>query len=162
MNEAYCRRAAAAVRRTGTARRPFALPGAKPRYAPDRPASIEHIALTLSFEFKEHILYGSCRTTFSAVGKPLRSLEMDADHLHIKSVRNASGKKLSFELIGGKLLIDLGQTLQPGKSSTVAVDYEARQPNQGIYFISPDKQYPKKPVQVWTQGQDQDAHYWFP
>ncbi len=161
MNEAYCRRAAAAAC-SATARRPFALPGSKPRYAPDRPASIGHIALTLSFDFKKHILFGSCRTTFSAVGKPLRSLEMDADHLHIKSVRNASDKKLPFESVGGRLQIDLGQALHPGKSSTVIVDYEARQPSQGIYFISPDKAYPKKPVQVWTQGQDQDAHYWFP
>jgi aminopeptidase N len=161
MNEAYCRRAAAAACRA-TARRPFALPGSKPRYAPDRPASIGHIALTLSFDFKEHVLFGSCRTTFSAVGKPLRSLEMDADHLHIKSVRSASDKKLPFETVGGRLIIDLGQALHPGKSSTVIVDYEARQPSQGIYFISPDKAYPKKPIQVWTQGQDQDAHYWFP
>ncbi len=160
MNEAYCRRADVGDYSIG--RRPFALPGTKPRYAPDRPAAIEHIALTVSFDFKDHVLFGSCRTTFRAVGKSLDSLEMDADHLHIKAARSASGKKLSFELAAGKLLIDLDQTLQPGKSSTVIVDYEARQPTQGIYFISPDKGYPRKPVQVWTQGQDQDAHYWFP
>jgi aminopeptidase N len=159
MNEAYCRRAANSA--SGFGRRPFALPGAKPRYAPDRPAAIGHIALTLSFDFKEHILFGSCRTTFTAVGKPLRTLEMDVDHLHIKAARNAD-KKLQFETIGGRLIIDLGHALQPGKSSSVIVDYEARQPSQGIYFISPDKAYPKKPLQVWTQGQDQDAHYWFP
>ena len=160
MNEAYCRRAALADVVPG--RRPFAAPDARPRYAPDRPAAIGHIALTLSFDFKEHVLFGSCRTTFRAVGKPLRSLEMDVDHLHIKSVRSAANKKLEFESVGGRLIIDLGQAVQPGKASTVIVDYEARQPNQGIYFISPDKAYPKKPVQVWTQGQDQDAHYWFP
>ncbi|HEV2037667.1 MAG TPA: M1 family metallopeptidase, partial [Candidatus Eremiobacteraceae bacterium] len=160
MTQRYCRRAGIANAASG--RRPFALPGSKPRYAPDRPAAIEHIALTLSFDFKKHILFGSCRTTFSAVGKALRSLEMDADHLHIKAVRNASGKRLPFETPGGQLTIDLGHTLQPGKSSTVIVDYEARQPTQGIYFVSPDKAYPRKPVQVWTQGQDQDAHYWFP
>ena len=143
-------------------RHAFAAPGARPRYAPDRPAAIAHIALTLSFDFKEHVLFGSCRTTFRAVGKPLRALEMDVDHLHIKSVRSAANKKLGFETIGGRLIIDLGQVVQPGKSSSVIVDYEARQPAQGIYFISPDKANPQKPVQVWTQGQDQDAHYWFP
>ncbi len=161
MNQASRRRARAAACAV-SGRRPFALPGSKARYAPDRPAAIGHIALTLSFDFKEHVLFGSCRTTFAAVGKPLRSLEMDADHLHIKAVRTASEKKLPFETVAGKLIIDLGHALQPGKSSTVIVDYEARQPSQGIYFISPDKAYPKKPVQVWTQGQDQDAHYWFP
>ncbi len=161
MHESYCRRRARSIS-ASLARRPFALPGSKARYAPDRPASITHIALTLSFDFDEHVLFGSCRTTFTAVGKPLRVLEMDADHLLIKAVRTANGKKLPFEMAGGRLSIELGQTLQPGKSSTVIVDYEARQPSQGIYFISPDKAYPRKPVQVWTQGQDQDAHYWFP
>jgi len=160
MSEAYCRRVNAT--RFTKARRPFALPGSKPRYAPDRPAAVGHIALTLSFDFNDHVLFGSCRTTFSAVGKPLRTLEMDADHLVIKNVRTARGKKLAFETTGGRLRVELGETLQPDKSSTVIVDYEARQPTQGIYFISPDKAYPKKPVQVWTQGQDQDAHYWFP
>jgi aminopeptidase N len=161
MNEAYCRRSGDA-RTLFDGRRPFALPGAKPRYAPDRPASIEHIALTLSFDFNERVLFGKCRTTFSAVGKPIDLLEMDADHLRIKSVRNAAGKKLDFDLLGGKLAIRLGQALVAGRSSTVIVDYEAHQPTQGIYFVQPDKAYPKKPVQVWTQGQDQDAHYWFP
>ena len=160
MSEAYCRRVN--TTRSTKARRPFALPGSAPRYAPDRPAAVGHIALTLSFDFDDHVLFGSCRTTFTAVGKPLRTLEMDADHLVIKNVRNARGKKLAFGTSGGRLRIELGETLQPGKSSTVIVDYEARQPTQGIYFISPDKAYPKKPVQVWTQGQDQDAHYWFP
>src|SRR5579863_3133406 len=161
MNEAYCRRLRDGGLRGG-GRRPFALPGTKPRYAPDRPASIEHIALVLSFDFKAHVLFGTCTTTFRVVGKPLEALEMDADHLHIKAVRTASGKRLGFDLAGGKLTIHLGHTLAPGKTGVVVVEYEARQPAQGIYFISPDKSYPKKPVQVWTQGQDQDAHYWFP
>ena len=160
MSEGYCRRCTG--ERIANARRPFALPGSKARYAPDRPAAVSHIALTLSFDFDEHVLFGSCRTTFQAVGKPLRTLEMDADHLVIKNVRNGRGKKLTFETSAGRLRIELGDTLQPGKSSTVIVDYEAHQPTQGIYFISPEKAYPKKPVQVWTQGQDQDAHYWFP
>ncbi|HXW50906.1 MAG TPA: M1 family aminopeptidase, partial [Candidatus Acidoferrales bacterium] len=103
-----------------------------------------------------------CKTTFSAVGKPLAMLEMDADHLRIKAVRNAAGKSLRFGLAGGRLTIELDRILAAGKSSTIVIDYEAQQPTQGIYFISPDKGYPKKPVQVWTQGQDQDAHYWFP
>ena len=34
-------------------------------------------------------------------------------------------------------------------------------PRRGLYFIQPDPGYPDKPVQVWTQGQDEDSrHYW--
>ncbi len=143
-------------------RRPFALSNARPQYAPDRPADIQHIALDLRFDFKERILFGVCRTTLQAVGRPLRSLEMDSAQLVIHSVRTAAGKKLAFESVGGKLRIDIAPALPARKAMTIVIGYEARKPRQGVYFVRPDSGYPDKPVQVWTQGQDQDAHYWFP
>jgi aminopeptidase N len=33
---------------------------------------------------------------------------------------------------------------------------------RGMYFISPDSLFPDKPYQVWTQGEDEDNHWWFP
>lgn len=35
-------------------------------------------------------------------------------------------------------------------------------PRLGLYFIESDEAYPNKPVQVWSQCQDEDARYWFP
>ena len=77
MNHAYCRFAWAEADGPGPSRRPFALPGAKPRYAPDRPARVDHIALTVSFDFDAKILFGKCATTFAAVGKTLDAVELD-------------------------------------------------------------------------------------
>jgi aminopeptidase N len=31
-----------------------------------------------------------------------------------------------------------------------------------MYFILPDKDYPKRPVQVWTQGESEDTRYYLP
>ena len=160
MNEAYCRRAAAAER--NASRRPFALPAAKPRYGPDRPAKVEHIALALSFDFKRKVLFGRCSTTFTAIATKIADVELDAAQLTILKTTTPSGKRLQFDHAGSKLRVTLDKPLAVGKSATVVVHYEARQPRQGIYFIGPDEAYPKKPVQVWTQGQDEDAHYWFP
>jgi aminopeptidase N len=161
VNESYCRRLAALDTHVN-GRRPFALPTAKPRYAPDRPARVEHIALTLSFDFEAKVLIGRCATTFSAVAAKIAEVEMDAAALTIMKVATPSGKRLAFDHVDSKLRITLDKPLQAGKAATVVIDYEARQPRQGIYFIKPDKGYPRKPVQVWTQGQDEDAHYWFP
>jgi aminopeptidase N len=161
MTHAYCRFAAVEADGPGPSRRPFALPGAKPRYAPDRPARVDHIALTVSFDFDAKTLFGKCATTFTAVGKTIDAVELDAAQLTIKRVLGAKGAPLSYSLQGPKLRIEIPR-LAPGRSTTVAVEYEAHRPRQGIYFIGPDEGYPKKPVQVWTQGQDQDAHYWFP
>ncbi|HKW44786.1 MAG TPA: hypothetical protein VJN22_03955, partial [Candidatus Eremiobacteraceae bacterium] len=161
MTTAYCRFAFLTASGPGETRRPFALPSAKPHYAPDRPARVDHIALTISFDFEAKTLFGKCATTFAAVGKSLNAVELDAAQLVIKRVRGAKGAPLAFTLQGSKLRIDIPQ-LHAGRSTTVVIDYEARNPRQGIYFIAPDDGYPNKPVEVWTQGQDQDAHYWFP
>src|SRR5271166_595066 len=143
-----------------TSRRPFPLPTSKAQYAPDRRAHVEHIALTLSFDFKRRILYGRCATTFAAVGGPLAALTLQAGRMSIKGVR-VGDKSVTFETAGDELRINVPK-LAEGRSTTVTVDYEVHQPEQGIYFIGPDKGYPDKPYQVWTQGQDADAHYWFP
>jgi aminopeptidase N len=161
MTHAYCRFASIEAAGRSLDRRPFALPGAKPRYAPDRPARVDHIALTISFDFEAKTLFGTCATTFTAIGNALDAVELDAAQLIVKRVRGAKGAPLSYSLQGPKLRIDIPR-LAPGRSTTVVVEYEARKPKQGIYFIGPDEGYPNKPVQVWTQGQDQDAHYWFP
>jgi aminopeptidase N len=49
-----------------------------------------------------------------------------------------------------------------GEAVTVIVDYTVSKPKMGMYFIKPDKNYPKRPTQVWTQGEDEYARYWFP
>jgi aminopeptidase N len=158
MNESYCRRALDVAQR----RRPFALPAAKARYGPDRPAKVDHIALTLSFDFERKILYGRCATTFTAVGATITHVDLDAAQLTILKASTPGRKRLEFDITGAKLRVALEKPLLAGKSATVIIDYEARQPRQGIYFIGPDEGYPRKPVEVWTQGQDEDAHYWFP
>src|ERR1700687_1867933 len=157
MSTTSCRRAETSHAST---RRPFALPSSKAQYGPDRRAQVEHIALTLSFDFKAKILYGRCATTIRAVGGALTSLDLQAGSMVIKAV-SASGKPAAFELVGDSLRIELPK-LASGKTATVSIDYEVRQPEQGIYFIAPDKAYPDRPYQAWTQGQDADAHYWFP
>ncbi|MDQ2816746.1 MAG: M1 family metallopeptidase [Candidatus Eremiobacteraeota bacterium] len=159
--QAYCRRCAYYAA-TAAERQPFALPGARAHYAPDRPARVDHIALTLSFDFENKTLFGRCATRITAVEAVVHAIEMDAAQLTVLAVWDEAGRSLRFDLLGAKLRTELAQPLARGDSATIAVEYEARRPRQGIYFIAPDQAYPAKPVQVWTQSQDQDAHYWFP
>src|SRR5450755_1969741 len=127
MNHAYCRFAWDEAAGLSPSRRPFALPGAKPRYAPDRPARVDHIALTVSFDFDAKTLFGKCATTFTAVGKTIDAVELDAAQLTIKRVLGAKGAPLSYSLQGPKLRIEIPR-LAPGRSTTVAVEYEAHRP----------------------------------
>jgi aminopeptidase N len=88
-------------------------------------------------------------------------LTLDAVNLKIESVQvNEVTQK--FEYDGEQLCIYLSQPTEIGHRLLIAIAYAAEKPQRGIYFIQPDKHYPHKPTQVWTQGEDEDSRYWFP
>ena len=47
------------------------------------------------------------------------------------------------------------------KNSTSKSNTKA-QPTKGLYFILPDKDYPNRPKQIWTQGESEDTRYYLP
>jgi aminopeptidase N len=87
------------------------------------------------------------------------SVELDAAELNVKSVSLSA--KLGFRTIGDKLAIKLGRTYKAGSSIKLDISYSSR-PRKGFYFISPDKHYPGKQVEAWTQGESTESKYWFP
>ena len=142
-------------------RKPFELPGAYPHYNPDRPGQVEHIALDLTFDIPNKRYHGSCRVKIAPVVDGTDKLTMDAVDLKIKSVKVGKTNQ-EFDYDGEQLHIRLKQPATFGKSFTLTIDYAVENPQRGIYFIGPDKHYPNKPVQVWTQGEDEDSRFWFP
>jgi aminopeptidase N len=60
------------------------------------------------------------------------------------------------------LNIPLKVEVVAGKVLEIAIDYGVDKPQRGLYFIQPDADYPQKPTQVWTQGEDEDSRFWFP
>ena len=141
--------------------RPFQLPGDRPHYARDRLFNVHHIKLEVSFNIPEKKVIGTASTTISAITNGLSTVEYDAIELKIKRVRLESGQTLAFEVEDEKLRVRVGKELAAGEKVTTVVEYEAT-PRRGLYFIGPDEFYPDKPVQIWSQGQDQDSRYWFP
>jgi aminopeptidase N len=163
----YCRRTEDFWERTASAsskkgRRAFALAEAQPHYAPDRICDIVHIALTVQLDIAQHTLRGTCATTVRAISEPVTSVALDAVDLHIAQARQASGQPGQFDYDGQRLIVHLATPLHSGDDTTITIDYSVTRPRLGLYFISPDAAYPAKPIQVWTQCQDEDARYWFP
>src|SRR5262245_7926866 len=167
MNVFYCRRAGDLLgESSGVApqqkRRAYALADAKPHFAPDRPCDIVHIALTLQLDIAQQSLRGTCATTVRAVQEAIPGVTLDAVDLQIVQVRQADGTPLPYDYDGQRLRLTFPEPLQRGAPATVEVDYSVTKPRLGLYFITPDAAYPHKPVQVWSQCQDEDARYWFP
>jgi aminopeptidase N len=143
--------------------RAFPLPGDRARYARDRTCDVRHIKLEVSLDLNERRLWGSVSTTLAPINDGLTRVEFDAVELDIKSVALADGSApLDFEVSDDKLRVDLGDPRPAGEQLTIVVEYECRDPRRGLYFIAPDEAYPDRPLQAWTQGQDEDSRHWFP
>jgi aminopeptidase N len=137
----------------------FELPGAEAAYLPDRPIVVTHYALDLALDFPKKRLEGKAVLTLHAQRAAERLL-LDAVEMEIKAVTE-SGRPLAFSQGEGTLSIALGRSLAKGETASVEIAY-ATTPRRGLYFTGPDHKFPKKPVQAWTQGQDEDARAWFP
>jgi aminopeptidase N len=142
-------------------RRSFELPGARPHYNPDRPGQVEHIALDLVLDIPHKSYQGTCTIRINPVRDGIDRLTLDAVDLQIHSVQIA-GLAQEFDYDGEQLEILLNPQTIAGRPMEVTIAYQVEQPQRGIYFIAPDADYPEKPVQVWTQGEDEDSRYWFP
>ncbi|MDZ8095247.1 MAG: M1 family metallopeptidase [Nostoc sp. DedQUE05] len=141
--------------------KPFELPGARPHYNPDRPGQVEHIFLDLSLDIPKQSYQGSCSIRLLPIRNGIDRLTLDAVNLNIESVQ-VDEVPQNFDHDGEQLSIQLSQATQIGQGLLIAIAYSVTKPQRGIYFIQPDKHYPNKPTQVWTQGEDEDSRFWFP
>ncbi|PMB10631.1 aminopeptidase [Fischerella thermalis CCMEE 5328] len=139
----------------------FELPGAKPHYNPDRPGQVEHIFLDLDLDIPNQSLQGKCRITLLPIRNGIDRLILDAVNLNIESVF-VDEVQQKFDYDGEKLSIKLHSPTVTHQRLAIAIAYSVQQPQRGIYFIQPNKHYPHKPTQVWTQGEDEDSRFWFP
>ena len=141
--------------------RPHPLPGDRPQYTRDRVVDIEHVRLDVSFDLNGKKVLGTASITASPINEGLKSVTLDAAELEVKSVSLAPGTPLDYHLADDTLNILLPEPPGAGASFTTVIEYEAT-PRKGLYFTGPDEGYPSKPLQIWTQGEDEDSHYWFP
>ncbi|MDB5071099.1 MAG: Aminopeptidase [Candidatus Eremiobacteraeota bacterium] len=137
--------------------RPFALPGARPQYGPDKVVDVLHIDLRLRPDLEAKRLDAVCTTTVRAIEDGVALLALDAVDLDIVSVvRTDDRRALAYRSASETLEITIDPPLRAGDELEFAVEYVVRNPRRGMYFIE------HEPKHVWTQCQDSDARFWFP
>ena len=88
---------------------------------------------------------------------------MAFDAVDFKDVKvTAAGKPLPFEYTGRQIKIHWPKPVRRGTRVEVAIHYRVTEPKLGLHFVGPDRHYPAKPLQAWTQGEDEYNRYWFP
>lgn len=139
-------------------RKKFELPGSRPHYPPSLSFTVTHMRLAIEPDLQERSI--NCDQKLSiTILQDIDAIKLDAAELQIKSV--SAGGKLDFRSIDDVLAVKLGRTMKEGSKIELAIIYTAK-PRQGFYFVAPDKHYPNKHLEAWTQGETTQAKYWFP
>ena len=151
-----------------TAGRPF--PAA--RYIPPHDYDQRNIKLDLRFDWDNEQAIGTAAITLAPVVKDLRRLEFDAAYMTVSGATLSSGAQLKFEYDAPKerLSVLLDRAYQPAEEFTVVISYHTNQPpverrglgGGGLSFIKPRPDDPTRPRQIWSQGEAETNHLWFP
>jgi len=104
---------------------------------------------------------GTAIHRLSPINDGLKEVRLDASELAIRKVVDDAGRSLEWEVHGESLLIRLGKARKAGEAFEIRIRYDAK-PRRGVFFMAPDKAYPKRARIVWTQGEDEDNRAWFP
>ncbi|MGH9933222.1 MAG: M1 family aminopeptidase [Pyrinomonadaceae bacterium] len=153
-----------------TPQQPRSLP--PPQYIPDHDFDTRHIALDLRFDWEHELVSGTETVVFKPLLANLGKIELDAAEMVITSVKIVAGGPLKFEmdLPNQKLRIELGRPYQLSEELTLVIEYHTNAQQTklaglvgpALRFIKPTAEDPTKPKQIWSQGETEYNHYWFP
>jgi len=139
-------------------KRKFELPGSRAHYAPSLSFTIDHMRLEIEPDLQSCTI--SCKQRLSVITlQDIDVIELDAAELQINLV--SSTDKLDFRNLDDKLVIKLGRILKEGSKIELDIAYAAK-PRRGFYFVVPDRYYPNKHLEAWTQGETTETKYWLP
>jgi len=141
------------------------------QYVPSHDFDTRHIILNLHFDWEKQQAIGTETITLAPLVKELSKVELDAAEMTFSSIKLATGSGLKYETDAGKqkLWVTLDRAYQPAEELTLVIDYHTNGPDRltglvggGLKFIKPTADDPSRPKQIWSQGESEYNHYWFP
>ena len=145
----------------GAGERSFVAESTPEKGPRDRTFHVKHLKLEVSFDEENKKVKGTSTLTMSPINDGLKSVDIDAVDMTIDRVVDGDGRRLDFEVADNKVMVKLLRAYKAGQDFLLNIAYEAT-PRTGLFFIGPDKAYPDKPFQIWTQGESEDNKHWFP
>jgi aminopeptidase N len=129
-------------------------------FARSKDYDLQHSKIELRFQPEQKKVIGDVTHSLALLRDGLESISFDSVGLQIESVRiNKSAAK--FSTTDSKLVVTLPKGAKAGAKYDLEIKYQGA-PSKGLYFILPDKDYPNRPVEIWTQGESEDTRYYLP
>ncbi len=138
------------------------VPGARADrpYAPSRDYDLQNVRTHLWFDVKQRAIRGEVAETVSILRDDVPQISFDSTGLDISAVL-IDGAAASFRVTSDHLIVTLAHAAARGERHVILIRYSGK-PKKGIFFILPDKNYPKLPIEIWSQGEAEDTHAYIP
>jgi aminopeptidase N len=135
------------------------------QWPPSRTYHVENYKLRLHFDESNDEVFGDEVVTLRPFEPHFRTFYLDSSELVIDSVTLVPGQGTPVELTHSSEDRRLWITLDGDYDATAALDvrivYHAF-PRTGLFFVNPTPSYPNWPHEVYSQGEPEFNHYWFP
>jgi aminopeptidase N len=142
------------------------------QYIPDHDFDTRHIALELRFDWEKEQAIGRETFIFSPLVDNFRNLDLDSANITVNTISLLPSTQLQFsdDPAKQKLHITLDRAYQTNETVTLVIDYRTNGPQPrllglvgvGLKFVKPTPEDPRRPKQIWSQGESEYNHYWFP
>ncbi|HVZ74242.1 MAG TPA: M1 family aminopeptidase [Polyangia bacterium] len=137
----------------------FAPPGTRTNFTADRSVRIVHVRLELDLDLAGKRLAGVATLTLASRRDALAHFTLDAVEMEIEAV-TVDGAPAAYVYDGERLRVTCPRPVARDAEVSAEIRYRCA-PRRGLYFMGPDEGHPDRPLQCWTQGQDDDSrHYW--
>ena len=134
-------------------------------WAPSRSYHVENYRLTLHFDQAKGEVFGDEVVTLKPFAAGFRKFYLDSSDLSIDSVSllpaHGAPVTLKADTDDPKLWIILDKDYTSADRLRVRIVYHGM-PRFGLFFENPDADYPDRPREIWTQGESEFNHHWFP
>lgn len=136
----------------------------RPNFNRARTYDVQHYAISVSFDHKKRTVFGDTTVELKPLADSFRIAVLDARDLKFESVTLADrSEQLTYRTSPGKITVTLDRDYMKDEAIKIRFKYSAT-PKKGIYFIDENSSDHKieHSAQIWTQGQPEEAHHWFP
>ncbi len=130
-----------------------------------RSFDVQSYTIRTSFNRAEKIVFGDTIVQLKPLKDNFKTFELDAAEMNFESIKLASSNAdVPFKTAGEKIILTLDKAYSPNDLISIRFKYSTNKPKKGIYFIDAETEDGKTPrrAQVWTQGEAEEARYWFP